>query len=287
MSKPKVSVLMPIYKTNETYLREAIESILGQTYGDFELLILDDCPNDDREAVVKSYQDERVKYIKNEKNIGIAQSRNKLINMAEGEYLAVMDHDDISTPTRFEKQVAYLDANPECGVVGSWMDDFLYKRVYKFPAEDTEIKKLLMEICAVTHPSSMIRKAVLQENNLKYEEEYSPSEDYCLWLRLIEFTQFHNIQEPLFKYRMHDDNTSTHQKTKMADATQKLWLWIRNKYPMLYQAYLNERSQIVKVKMFNIIPLLKIKAKPNKIKVYLFNFIPLLILNRKVLQWPE
>ena len=109
----KVSVLMPVYKTNEKFLREAIESILGQTFSDFEFLILDDCPEDDRESIVKSYDDKRIKYIKNEKNLGITPSRNKLIDMAEGEYLAVFDHDDISLPERFQKQVEFLDNHPE------------------------------------------------------------------------------------------------------------------------------------------------------------------------------
>ena len=102
---PKVSVLMPVYKTDENYLREAIESILSQTFEDFEFLILDDCPEDDREEIIKSYKDKRIKYSKNETNLGITRSRNKLIDMAKGEYLAVFDHDDISLPERFQKQV--------------------------------------------------------------------------------------------------------------------------------------------------------------------------------------
>ncbi|MBR4927772.1 MAG: glycosyltransferase, partial [Alphaproteobacteria bacterium] len=105
----KVSVLMPIYRTQESYLRTAIESILNQTYWDYEFLILDDCPEDDREDIVKSYNDPRIVYMRNDKNLGITRSRNKLIELAKGDYLATMDHDDISLPTRFEKQVVYLD----------------------------------------------------------------------------------------------------------------------------------------------------------------------------------
>lgn len=103
----RVSVLMPVYRTNEEYLREAISSILAQTYSDFEFLILDDCPEDDRELIVKSYKDRRIKYLRNETNMGISESRNKLVDMARGEYLAVMDHDDVSLPERLEKQVNY------------------------------------------------------------------------------------------------------------------------------------------------------------------------------------
>lgn len=129
----KVSVLMPVYKTKEEYLREAISSILNQTFTDFEFLILDDCPDDDREKIVKSYQDKRITYFKNEKNLGISASRNKLIDMAQGEYLAIFDHDDISMPTRLEKQVVYLDEHPEIGVVSSFIEKFPKIKISKHP----------------------------------------------------------------------------------------------------------------------------------------------------------
>ena len=125
MPMPKVSVLMPVYKTKEEYLRAAIESILTQTFTDFEFLILDDCPEDDRGAVVRSYKDKRIKYFKNNKNLGISASRNKLINMAKGEYLAVFDHDDISLPERLTREAAYLDEHPETGVVASQVKNII------------------------------------------------------------------------------------------------------------------------------------------------------------------
>lgn len=86
----RVSVLMPVYRTNEEYLREAISSILAQTYSDFEFLILDDCPEDDRELIVKSYKDRRIKYLRNKTNMGISESRNKLVDMARGEYVVIL-----------------------------------------------------------------------------------------------------------------------------------------------------------------------------------------------------
>jgi len=111
---PRVSVLMPVYNTKPEHLREAIDSILSQTFTDFEFLILNDCsPNADVEEVVKSYDDPRIVYTVNERNLGISGARNRLLDMARGEYLAVMDHDDISLPERFEKQVAFLDAIPK------------------------------------------------------------------------------------------------------------------------------------------------------------------------------
>lgn len=120
----KVSVVIPIFRTKEAFLREAIESVLKQSFVDFELLLLDDCPEDSREAVVGEFSDARIVYLKNEKNLGIAGARNKLLSLAKGEYIAVLDHDDIALPTRLEEQVKFLDANPEVGVVGSWTEEF-------------------------------------------------------------------------------------------------------------------------------------------------------------------
>ena len=167
----KISVLMPVYKTPEAYLREAIESILNQSYSDFELLILDDCPDDNREQIVKSYRDKRIKYLQNEKNLGITPSRNKLIALAKGEYLAIFDHDDISLPDRLAKQAAVLDANPDIGVVGCQVEFFQNQsRISKYPQNDQDIKVALMATCALIHPGAMIRKKLLLENNIRYEK---------------------------------------------------------------------------------------------------------------------
>ena len=117
----KVSVCMPVYNTKPEYLREAVESILNQTFKDFEFLILSDSPdNTEIDKIISSYDDKRIKYSKNTKNIGISESRNKLLKTAKGEYIAVFDHDDISLPNRLEKEVEYLDKNPDVSVVGSW-----------------------------------------------------------------------------------------------------------------------------------------------------------------------
>ena len=279
----KVSVLMPVYKTKEAYLREAIESVLNQTFTDFEFLILDDCPKDNREAVVKFYDDKRIKYVKNEKNLGISKSRNKLIDMAQGEYLAVFDHDDISLPMRFEKEVAYLDTHPEVGVVSCWVDYISdnSKGIHSL-ADDIEIKASLMDVCALVHSASMIRKSVLVKNNVHYEEEFSPAEDYCLWLRLIPFTQFHNLQEVLLEYRQDRGNTTSRQFSRMIAATRKLQLMARAQHPSLFQAYLARRTVISHIKLLGI-PFMVIKASPQKVRCYLFGRIPLLKISRDFL----
>lgn len=273
---PKVSVLMPVYKTDENYLREAIESILSQTFEDYEFLILDDCPDDYRESVVRSYTDKRIKYAKNEKNLGISASRNKLIDMVKGEYLAIFDHDDISLPTRLEKQVAYLDTHPECGVVGCKTQRMSNGKQSKNPTNDHEIKLALMRTCALTHPASMIRKSVLIENNIRYEEKFSPSEDYALWCRLIPYTKFHNLNdEVLFLYRDHAENTSHLQAQKMEDATFAIWAFVKAENPSLYEEFLLKAKHTTRIRLFGFIPFLTIIKQANRANVCLFEKIPL------------
>lgn len=264
----RVSVLMPVYRTNEEYLREAISSILAQTYSDFEFLILDDCPEDDRELIVKSYKDRRIKYLRNETNMGISESRNKLVDMARGEYLAVMDHDDVSLPERLEKQVNYLDAHPDVGVVGCWTDVFPDNKGLYFPSDDFKIKSLMMNICAVVHPSSMLRKSVLIENKIRYEKEYSPAEDYKLWCNLVPYTNFYNLQEILFCYRDWKHNTSNTECKNMKFITSIIQAENYIKFPSLYSVFLKTRRVVKRLNLFGIIPFIKIIETHQLKKIY-------------------
>ncbi|MBQ8672220.1 MAG: glycosyltransferase [Alphaproteobacteria bacterium] len=258
---PKVSVLMAAYKTPEQYLREAIESILNQTFTDFEFLILDDCPTESVEDIVKSYDDKRIKYLKNPQNLGISQTRNKLIDLAKGQYLAVMDHDDVSLPERLEKEVFVLDSHSEIGVVGCWYETFPHSKIKKRYVLNSQIEKDLMYNCSILHPSSMIRKAVLDKNNIRYEEEFSPAEDHALWCRLLGKTQFTNIPEVLQKYRDYRGNTSKLQAAKMKAASRKIHLMLEKQYPQLM-------AQASETQTFKIcgLPLVKRQRKGCNLK---------------------
>lgn len=273
---PKVSVLMPVYKTPVRYLREAIESILGQTFTDFEFLILDDCPEEPREEIVKSYQDARIKYFKNEKNLGISLSRNKLIELAKGEYLAVFDHDDISLPERLEKEAAFLDTHPEVGVVGCQSREFCNKSsVSAHPSESFEIKLALIRSCAIVHSAAMIRKSVLTASGVRYNPSYSPAEDYALWLALAKYTEFYNIDEVLFLYRNHDANTSKSQNAKMLSATARLHAVAKHNMPLEYEEFLGLATKTTRLKLFGVIPFIKTVCLYGECKVYLFEVIKL------------
>lgn len=273
---PKVSVLLPIYKTNEVHLRECIDSILGQTFTDFELLVLDDCPLDSRENVVKSYSDSRIKYFKNEQNMGISASRNKLLSLAQGDYLAICDHDDISRKDRFEKQADYLDKHPEVGVVSAYYHNFLQNTTTKLPETSHEIKLALMNECALAHPVSMIRKSVLDNYKICYEADYSPAEDYRMWVRLIDLTEFYNFQEPLLDYREFAGNTSNLQDQKMFQCGDRIKAEMRTKYPALWTEYTTNAIHTTRIQLFGFLPIITIRSYRDVAKIFLFEKILLL-----------
>lgn len=211
-SCPKISVIMPVYNTKEESLREAIESILNQTYTDFELILINDgSTRQECEDVIKSYTDERIRYIKQE-NQGAAGSRNNGIKQAVGEYIAIMDSDDIAYPNRFEEEVKFLDEHQDYAIVGSWAEIFPKKRLLKV-VEEPRILDFIRE-CNFVHSTVMYRRKLFAENGYTYDLKKPPTEDYDLWCRIITKEKAYNIQKPLIKYRLEGQGiSSTNKKT--------------------------------------------------------------------------
>jgi len=211
---PKVSVLMPVYNTNPQYLRIAIESVLNQTYSDFELLICDDESKPYIKEIIDTYDDKRIKYLRNKKNLGAAGTRNKMIDNANGKYLALLDSDDFAYKNRLEKQVVFLDKNKNVGVCASFStinnDTLLHNR--EFNSDEIE-KHLMFSGNIICNSSVMLRKSVLDKNNIRYRTEYIPAEDYALYLDLINLTKFAMLPEVLCDYRSYPENIS-HTKEK-------------------------------------------------------------------------
>lgn len=207
---PKVSVLTPIYNTPTEHLKEAIESILGQTFRDFEYLILNDSPdNKELDRVVNSYKDNRIRYIKNSKNIGLEASTNRLLDESKGEYIAIFDHDDISMPQRLEKEVSYLDKHPKVGLVSGQFTIFGDQDVTsKNPIDNEDIKKMLRSESCVSHTTMMVRKLILEKYNIHYEKDFFPAASYRIITRIALVTDVHNLPGVLLKYRMDGNNTS-------------------------------------------------------------------------------
>lgn len=217
----KISVIMPVYNTKEEYLREAIESILNQTFQDFEFIIIDDGSEDYVKEIIKSYNDKRIKYIKNEKNLGLITTLNKGLEIAHGEYIARMDSDDVSLPTRFEKQVAYMDKNLHVGALGTWTEVFPKTEIWK-PQEKFTYFNFLKWNPFITHPSVMLRSNAIKNHQIKYDNRFEVAEDYDFWRQILHVSEIHNLQEVLLKYRIDGNNISLKRKEKSKESFQKI-----------------------------------------------------------------
>ena len=273
MNVPKVSVLMPVYKTKPQFLKEAISSIISQSYKDFELIIVDDCPEDSRENIVSQYSDQRIRYYKNEHNLGISASRNKLLDLACGEYLAVFDHDNISDVRRLELEAGYLDKHPDVGVVSSQVEFFPGYRVTAFPSDNYSIKQHLVFENCVPHTALMLRSSVLREHGIRYESDYSPCEDFMLCLRLMRYTMFYNFPDILVKCRFYPENVSNTRYELMHDRGSLCRSYAERHYSYFYRREYDAKYWI---KLFDLLPIFKVKRYQNKSMVYLFGFLPVL-----------
>ena len=200
-----VSVVMSVYNS-EYYLREAINSILNQTFADFEFLIVDDGSTDNSLEIIRSFSDKRIVLIQNEKNLGLAVSLNKAIRLAKGKYIARMDADDIAMPFRLYKQVSFMERNIHLDLSGSWVKVFgaVKSVVWKYPASTDEIKAEILFNSTFAHPSVIYRRDIFLKKGLLYDESVKRGQDYELWSRVVKSCKVENIQEVLLHYRIHD-----------------------------------------------------------------------------------
>ncbi|MFZ5437830.1 MAG: glycosyltransferase family 2 protein [Patescibacteria group bacterium] len=202
-----LSVVMPVYNS-EKYLSEAIESILDQTFENFEFIIVDDGSTDNSLKIINQYQDSRIKVIKHKINKGLIYSLNEGFKEASGKYIARMDADDISVKTRFVKQVKFLEKNKDIAILGSWIKNFGNKNyVWETITNPNLIRaRMLFESC-LAHPSVIIRKKDLVTNNLSYDPKYKYAEDFALWVKSAEKIKITNYPEILLHYRTHSEQT--------------------------------------------------------------------------------
>lgn len=212
-NQPLISVIMPAYNAGK-YIAESIESILNQTFQNFELIILDDASTDNTKEIVSSYaqKDNRIVYVEKQSNNGPATLRNEGISLSKGIFIALNDADDISENTRFEKQISVFNSKPNVGVCGSWMLNFgenMESYVFQAPENPIDIKLTFLSFDCLANSSAMFRKSCVE--NLEYQKEYVPAEDYKLWSEVIVNHDFYIIQESLLRYRLHENNIS---KTK-------------------------------------------------------------------------
>ncbi len=204
----RLSVILPAYNA-ERYLREAISSILQQTFTDFELLVLNDGSVDSTEKVVLEFDDPRIVYICNERNIGLANTINKGLALAKGELIARMDADDISLPTRLETQVRYLDEHPEVMLCSCAIQQFgAAQRQMIGPNDFEQVKVNMLFASAIGHASSVWRKDFFTKNQLAFCQDEFPAEDYGLWTRAVFCGKMVNIPDVLYRYRIYPEQVT-------------------------------------------------------------------------------
>jgi glycosyltransferase involved in cell wall biosynthesis len=195
---------MPVYN-GAAYLGRAINSILSQTYGDYEFIIINDGSTDESGAIIQEYNDSRIRYYEHA-NRGLAATLNRGIEIAKGKYVARQDQDDVSFPQRFEKQVTFLEANPEYGMVGTWAEIWIQdkktRRTHKHPSDSLTLKFDLLFNNPFVHSSMILRRTVFDEIGL-YTDDKSRQlpEDYELWSRIARKFKVANIPEILLVYR--------------------------------------------------------------------------------------
>jgi hypothetical protein len=202
--QPLVSVIMPVYN-GERYLREAIISVLNQSFADFECIIVNDGSTDQSEAIIMSFDDPRIHYI-TQKNKGLAATLNVAIEQAKGTYLARQDQDDVSLPERFAMQVDYLEKHKSVGAVGTWasiwVEESPTERVMKHPTENWTVQFNLLFNTPFVHSSVMIRKTILDKVGLySTDPTRQPPEDYELWSRIGRVSELANLETILLQYR--------------------------------------------------------------------------------------
>jgi len=215
---PILSVLMPVFNS-ELFVAEAIESILNQTFKDFEFLILDDASTDKSLEIVKDFEkkDSRIKVYQNEKNLGVVTSRNKLIELSKGKYIAWLDSDDIAIENRLEKEIKFLEEHTEIGMVGAYpiiIDEFGNKiREWLFETDPQKLKIELFFHSPFLSSSVMIKKSYLPQNF--YESRFSVAEDFDLYSKISENSYAANIPGTLVKYRINSKGLSKSNIEKM------------------------------------------------------------------------
>lgn len=212
-NKPKVSVLMPVYNA-ERYLSDAIESVLAQTLSDFELICVDDGSADKSYSILRKFakKDKRVRVYKNKVNSGIGYTRKRLVDLSVGQYLAIMDADDVMIKDRLEKQVAYLESNPDVIVVGGQCVTINERGeiagTKQFPTAHAEIYKLMYVRMSMQQPATMLNCELIPADFPWYDNSVSPVEDLDNLFRLFNYGEFANLEDYVLFYRVYPTSSS-------------------------------------------------------------------------------
>lgn len=210
---PSISVIMPVFNSGK-YVKDAIQSILDQSYSDFEFIIINDGSTDESLEIIKSFSDKRIKILNNASNTGNYPSRNRGLRIAKGKYICVMDADDIAFPNRLERQFIFMEENSDIGLAGSGFRYFGKEQDIFRENEFEKIKVSLLRNNCFIHPTLIMRHEFLKKYNLRYNEKYYYSADYDLIVRAVRFFPVTNITEILLHYRLHENQITVKSRQK-------------------------------------------------------------------------
>ena len=220
--KSRITVVLPVYN-GEKYLAEAIESVLSQSFTDFELLVIDDGSSDRTPDILAGFADGRLRIMRLPENRGLIAALNTGIAESQSELIARMDADDVCLPRRFERQVALLDAQPETALCGTWAEEFGARSiVYRLPTRPEEVGAGLFFGFVMYHPTLMMRRAFLEKHALAYREGFSHVEDFDFLIRAAEFGALANVPEVLLRYRVHNRQVTALHGRELTEATEGL-----------------------------------------------------------------
>lgn len=207
---------MPVHN-GERFVGEAVASVLGQTYRDFELLVVDDASTDSSARIVESFRDPRVRLVTGKGRLRFAGALNLGLELARGQYIARMDADDICRPERLAVQVGYLESHPEVGMCGTWVRTFGAGRrmVHRFPVGRDVIRAYALFDNPFSHPTVVVRRELMERHSLRFVDGYYPSEDFEIWTRAIRHFPGENIGRVLVDYRVHPASMSVADWTEM------------------------------------------------------------------------
>ena len=225
---PRLTVLMPTYNV-APWVEETIQSVLNQTYRDFELLVVDDASTDDTLNRVRAIDDPRIRIASFPNNVGLSENLNRGLDIIDTELVARMDGDDIAEPDWLETGIHVLDTHPEVGVCSFGFKFFGAKTsLVRFPEHHEDSKAQMLFGCTVIVP--VFRRAVMADNHLRYSTEAFPAEDYMMWSNVYPLTQIYNVQRTLFHYRTHPTQISTSRReaqiVKSNEVRLKMLLWL-------------------------------------------------------------
>jgi len=218
---PRVSILMSAYN-DANYIEQAVESVLTQTYQDFELILIDDHSHDNTFEIMQTFTDPKIRIYQNDQNLGLAGSLNRGLALSNAEFIARADSDDLVTPTWLADQIRFLDDHPDIGMVcgnlieidaeGNLLNEG--KPLYNHPAPDGYFQWDLLLRCTVPHNTVVMRREILARDHLHYDTAFTTVEDHDLWSRLQNVTKIHRQQTTFAHYRIHQASASRAQRQK-------------------------------------------------------------------------